>query len=294
MPIDVIGQSAISGLFLGGTLALIALGLTLIWGVMGVLNMAHANFVMVAMFIGYFLVDAVGIHPYFLLPVLVILLFVLGMVVMQLLIKPTMKVSHEHSLLMTMALMIFLQSGMTVLMSQTSFLDQYAIDPKYWLPSLKFWGITIDLSAASAFAGSILMALLLFWFIRRTDIGRSIRACAENAKVASLMGINVGRTQAIAFGIGIACTGAAATLMLPIYTITPEIGHQFLLPIFVIVALGGIGNFLGTLISGFIIGVAEGVAGVFIPGPLVPAVGLSILVVMLLARPEGLFGDRGL
>src|SRR3990172_3171628 len=122
MPIEIIGQGAISGLFLGGILALIALGLTLIWGVMGVLNMAHANFVMVAMFIGYFLVDALGIHPYFLLPVLVILLFLLGMVVMQLLIRPTIKVSHEHALLMTMALMIFLQSGMTVLMSQTSFL----------------------------------------------------------------------------------------------------------------------------------------------------------------------------
>ncbi|MBI2316245.1 MAG: branched-chain amino acid ABC transporter permease [Betaproteobacteria bacterium] len=289
MPIEIIGQGAVSGLFLGGILALIALGLTLIWGVMGVLNMAHANFVMVAMFIGYFLVDALGIHPYFLLPLLIVLLFVLGMVVMQLLIKPTARVSHEHALLMTMALMIFLESAMTVLMSQTSFLDQYAIDPKYWLPSLKFGGITIDLSAASAFAGSILMALLLFWFIRKTDTGRSIRACAENARVAGLMGINVGRTQAIAFGVGIACTAAAA-----VYTITPQIGDQFLPPIFVIVALGGIGNFMGTLIAGFIIGVAEGVAGVFIPGPLVPAVGLGILVVVLLARPEGLFGERGL
>ncbi len=294
MPIDVIGQGAISGLFLGGILALIALGLTLIWGVMGVLNMAHANVLMVAMFIAYFLVDALGVHPYFLLPVLVVLMFVLGVVVMQLLIKPTARVSHEHALLMTMALMIFLQSGMTVLMAQTSFLDQYAIDPKYWLPSLKFGGISIDLSAASAFVGSILLALALFWFIRKTDTGRSIRACAENTKVASLMGINVGRTQAIAFGIGIACTAGAAVLLLPIYTITPEIGDQFLLPIFVIVALGGIGNFLGTLTAGFIIGLAEGIAGVFIPGPLVPAVGLSILVVVLLARPEGLFGDRGL
>ncbi len=294
MPIDVIGQGAISGLFLGGTLALIALGLTLIWGVMGVLNMAHANFVMVAMFIGYFLVDALHIHPYLLLPVLIVLMFLLGVAVMQLLVKPTIRISHEHALLMTMALMIFLESAMTVLMSQTSFLDQYAIDPKYWLPSFKLGGITIDLSAASAFVGSILMALLLFWFIRKTDIGRCIRACAENAKVASLMGIDVGRTQAIAFGVGIACTAAAAALLLPIYTITPEIGDQFLLPIFAIVALGGIGNFLGTLIAGFIIGVAEGIAGVFIPGPLVPAVGLSILVVVLLARPEGLFGDRGL
>ena len=122
MPIDVIAQGVISGLFLGGTLALIALGLTLIWGVMGVLNMAHANFVMVAMFIGYFLVDALHIHPYFLLPVLAVALFVLGVVVMQILIKPTAKVSHEHALLMTMALMIFLQSGMTVLMSSSDLL----------------------------------------------------------------------------------------------------------------------------------------------------------------------------
>ncbi len=294
MQLEIVGQGAISGIFLGGILALIALGLTLIWGVMGVLNMAHANFVMVAMFIGYFLVATINVHPYILLPLISILLFLLGAGVMQILIKPTIKVSHELALLVTMALMIFLESVMTVIMSRTTRLDQYAIDPKYWLPSLRLGGIAIDLSAASAFLGSILMALLLFWFIRKTDTGRSIRACAENTRVASLMGINVGRTQLIAFGVGIACTGGAAALMLPIYTITTQIGHQFLLLMFVIVALGGLGNFLGTLISGFIIGLAQGIAGVFLPGPMVPAVGLGILVVVLLVRPEGLFGDRGL
>lgn len=294
MAIDILGQGIISGIFLGGILALIALGFNLIWGVMGVMNMAHANFVMLAMFAGYFLVQYLDIHPFFLLPLLALLFFLLGAVVMQLLIKPTIRVSHELTLLITMALMIFLESAMTVIMSKTTYLDQYAVDPKYWLPSVAIAGITIDFSAASAFVGSILMALLLYWFIRKTDVGRSIRACAENTSVAGLMGINVERTRLIAFGVGIACTAGAATLMLPIYTITPQIGHQFLLPMFVVVALGGLGNFVGTLIAAVIIGFAEGVAGFFIPGPLVPAVGLGILVVVLLLRPEGIFGERGL
>ncbi len=293
MQFDIVAQGAISGIFLGGVLALIALGLTLIWGVMGVLNMAHANFVMVAMFVGYFLVTYLDVHPYILLPFLLLVFFLLGALTMRLLIKSTIG-NHELGLLICLALMIFLESAMTTIMSQTTHLDQYAIDPKYWLPGIQLGGLRIDLASAIAFLGSIMMAFLLYWLIRKTETGRKIRACSEHPVVASLMGIDVGRVHLIAFGIGIACTAGAATLMLPIYTITPQIGHNFLLPMFAIVALGGLGNFIGTLIAAFIIGFAEGIAGVFIPGPLVPAVGLGILVVVLLIRPEGLFGERGL
>lgn len=294
MQLDILGQGIISGIFLGGILALIALGLALIWGVMGVLNLAHSHFVMVALFAGYSLVRYLGFHPYLTLLVLIPLFGLFGAVVYVLLIRPTMKVSVHLALLITIALMMFLEGIMTVVQSKVIHLSFVAVDPKYWIGTVNLAGIIIDIPAAIAFGASIGMAFLLFWFIRKTDTGRSIRACSENPRVASLMAINVGRTQLIGFSVGIICTAAAASLMLPTIAFDSTIGHNFLLTVFTIVVLAGLGSFLGTLIAGIIVGFAEGLAGVFIPGTLVPAVGLGILVVVILVRPQGIFGEKGL
>lgn len=285
-------QAIVSGFFLGGVLGIIALGLNIIWGVMKVFNLAHANFVMLALFAGYYLTTYFHIHPYLTLLILAPLFFLLGVLVMRLMIKPLLRVSGELPLLMTIALMILLESGITVIMTQTSSLGYFAVDPKYWLGTVNYSGVMINLSSAVAFVSSIIIALLLYWFIRKTDTGRQIRACSENPVAASLMGINVERTYFTTFGIGIACTAIAGSLLLPLYDIEPTMGHRFLLPIFVIVALGGLGSFLGTLIGALLIGVIEGVAGVLIPGTLVPATSLGILVIVLLFRPEGIFGER--
>ncbi len=294
MQLDILGQGIISGIFLGGILALIALGLALIWGVMGVLNLAHAHFVMVALFAGYALVRYLGFHPYLTLPVLILLFGLFGAVVYVLLIRPTMKVSVHLALLITIALMMFLEGVMTVVQSKVIHLSFVAVDPKYWIGTVNLAGIIIDIPAAIAFGASIGMAFLLFWFIRKTDTGRSIRACSENPRVASLMAINVGRTQLIGFSVGISCTAAAAALMLPTIAFDSTIGYNFLLTVFTIVVLAGLGSFLGTLIAGIIVGFAEGLAGVFIPGTMVPAVGLGILVLVILVRPQGIFGEKGL
>lgn len=294
MPIDIIGQGAVSGVFLGGIVALIALGLTLIWGVMGVLNMAHSNFVMVALFIGYILVKYLGLHPYLTIFILVPLFFLFAILFTEYLIKPTMKVSEGLALLITIAVMMFLDGFMTFVQLKVLNVDYAAVDPKYWIGTIKLGKIAIDIPAAIAFVAAIGMALLLYWFIRRTEMGRNIRACAENPRAASLMGINVGRIQLIAFGIGVASAAAAATLMLPTLAFAADVGVNFMLIAFVIVVLGGLGNFMGTLISGFIVGFAEGIAGVFLPASLVPAVGLGILILVLLFRPQGMFGERGL
>jgi len=294
MPIEVIGQGAVTGLLNGGIIALIAIGLTLIWGVMGVLNLAHANFVMVALFIGYMLVAYLGLHPYLTIIILVPLFFFLGILFTQYLIKPTLKVSSHLALLVTMAFMLFLEGIMTFVAVKVIKVDFIAVAPKYWIGTLNVGGIAIDIPLAIAFTASIVLALGLYWFIRRTDIGRNIRATAENPRTASLMGINVGRVRLIAFGIGIATAAVAASLMLPTLAFDAGIGNNFLLIAFVAVVLGGLGNFIGTFVAGFIVGFAEGLAGVFLPASLVPAVSLSILIFVLVFRPQGLFGDRGL
>ncbi|MFC2122130.1 branched-chain amino acid ABC transporter permease [Bacteroidota bacterium] len=294
MPIEVIGQGAVTGLLNGGIIALIAIGLTLIWGVMGVLNMAHANFVMVALFVGYMLVKYLGIHPYLTIIVLVPLFFFLGILFTQYLIKPTLKISSHLALLITIAFMLFLEGIMTFVGVKVLKVDFIAVDPKYWLGTFNVGAIVIDTPLAIAFVASIVLALGLFWLIRKTDIGRNIRATAENPRTASLMGINVGRVQLIAFGIGISTAAVAASLMLPTIAFNSGIGNNFMLIAFVAVVLGGLGNFIGTFIAGFIVGFAEGMAGVFLPASLVPAVSLSILIFVLVFRPQGLFGDRGL
>lgn len=291
---EILAQGILSGIFMGGVLTLIALGLTLIWGIMGVLNLAHAHFVMLALFGGYYFVRYLGFHPYLTLPVIGVLFVLLGIVVFLLLIKPTMRVSLELALLITIALMMFLEGTMTMVQTRVFNLSFVAVDAKYWIGTIKLGGIAIDIPAAIAFVTSIGLALLLFWFIRKTGTGRNIRACSENPRVASLMAINVGRTQLIGFAIGIVCTAAAAILMLPMLAFDATVGHNFLLTVFTIVVLGGLGSFVGTLVAGVIVGFAEGLAGVFIPGTMVPAVGLGILVLVLLVRPQGIFGEKGL
>jgi len=292
MDLAIIAQGTINGIFMGGILAFIALGLALIWGVMGVLNIAHSHFVMLALFASYAFVRYLGFHPYLTLPFVLVLFGLLGAAVYVLLIKTTMKVSVLLALLVTIALMMFLEGVMTVVQSKVIHLSYLAVDPKYWIGTVEFAGVFIDIPAAIAFGASIGMAFLLFWFIRKTDIGRNIRACSENPIVSSLMSINVGRTQLIGFCLGIMCTAAAAVLMLPTIAFDSTVGHNFMLTVFTIVVLAGFGSFLGTLIAGIIVGFAEGLAGVFIPGTLTPAVSLSILVVVLLFRPQGLFGEK--
>jgi len=294
MQLDILAQGAITGVFVGGIVALIALGLTLIWGIMGVLNLAHASFVMVAMFASYALVKYLGIHPYLTIFVIVPVFFFFGILVSEYLIKPAKAVSDSLALLITIAIMMFLESGMTLIQLKVLKESFVSIDPKYWIGTVNIGDVVIDIPAAIAFFASIGMALLLYWLIRRTEIGRHIRACSENPEVTSVMGINVGRTQLIGFGIGIGSAGAAATLMLPSMAFDAGIGASFLLTAFVVVVLGGLGNFVGTLIAGFIVGFAEGVAGVLIPGSMVPAVGLGILFLVLLFKPQGIFGERGL
>ncbi len=294
MQLEVFGQGAVTGILLGGIIALISLGLTLIWGVMGVLNLAHTNFVMVALFIGYIMVAKLGLHPYLTVIINVPLFFLLGILFTQYLIKPTMKVSSHNALLLTIAFMLFMEGIMTFVALRVLQLDFISVDPKYWIGTVNIGKIVVDIPAAIAFVASIGMALALFWFIRRTDIGRHIRATAENPRTASIMGINVGRIQLIAFGIGVTTAAVAATLMLPTLAFAADIGTNFMLTAFVVVVLGGLGNFVGTFVAGFIVGFAEGVAGVLLPASLVPAVGLTILILVLLFRPQGLFGERGL
>lgn len=289
-----LAESAISGIFAGGVLALIALGLTLVWGVMGILNLAHTDFLMLAMFGCFLVVTGLQIHPYLSLFIMVPVFFLLGMVVMRYLIKPILgQGGHHLPVIISIGLMLLFQSGSRTVMYQLTPLNSLAIGSQYWMGTLSFFGINISIPRLLAFVTSVAMVLFLFWFIQKTELGETVRAYAENSTAATLMGINVGRLQLIVFGIGIACVSAAAALLIPMYPVEPQIGQTFSLSVFAIVAMGGLGNFWGTLLAGLVIGLAEGIAGVFIAGAAIPLVSLGILVVTLIFRPEGVLGRRG-
>lgn len=285
-------EAAISGFLTGGVLALIGLGLTVIWGVMGILNLAHTDFLMVAMFAVFLIVEGLNIHPYFTLPIMIPLFFILGALVMRLLIK---SVAHRHGIpvIITIGLMLLFQNGARLIMHAATPLYSVNVNPQFWTGTFSIGGTNISLPRLLAFLVSVTVAVLLYWIIQKTEMGRAVRAYAEDSTVASLMGINVTRIQLVVFGIGIACVGAAACLLVPIYATEPQIGRTFMFSVFAIVAMGGAGNFWGTIFAGLAIGIIEGIANVFVPGAAIPMVSLGILILVMTVRPQGIFGARG-
>jgi len=286
--VTLLAQAIVNGLLLGGLFALIAIGLTLIWGVMRIINFAHGEFLMVAMYITFFLVDRAGLNPYLAALITVPALFIVGAAIFRVSIQPVLKDPVMNQILLTLGLSLVLQNVALVLFKATPLFVQTA----YTNVNFNLGPVVVQLPKLIAFVGSILAALLLWWFLQYTDMGRAIRAASQNQEAAMLMGIDVRRTYLVAFGIGSACVGLAAPLMISFYYTSPTVGLFFGLIAFVVVVLGGMGNFLGALVGGLIIGLTEAVGAAVLPGSLSRVLTFAIFVLMLLFRPEGIFGRR--
>jgi branched-chain amino acid transport system permease protein len=283
-----LAQSVVNGLLLGGLFALIAIGLTLIWGVMRIINFAHGEFLMVAMYVTFFLVDKGGLDPYLSALITVPVLFFVGAAIFRVSIQPVLKDPVMNQILLTLGLSLVLQNLALVLFEATPLFVQ----TPYTTITFKIGSVVVQLPKLIAFGGSILAALVLWWFLQYTDMGRSIRAASQNREAATLMGIDVQRTYLVAFGIGSACVGLAAPLMISFYYTSPTVGLFFGLIAFVVVVLGGMGNFLGALVGGLIIGLTETVGAAILPGSLSRVLTFAIFVLVLLFKPEGIFGRR--
>jgi branched-chain amino acid transport system permease protein len=281
-------QAVVSGLLLGGVYGLVASGLTLIFGVLRIVNFAHGAMMMLAMYSSYWLFALGGIDPYLSIAVTAPLFFLLGLVVQKVVIEPNRRAAEHNQLLLTLGLALVLENLALVLWQG----DFRTIKSAVSGASFVLGDALVEVSRLVACGGAVLVAVVLFVFLRTTDVGKAIRALAEEPEGAQLMGIDVGRIRAIAFGIGTACVAVAGSLVTPFFYVAPDVGESFNLMAFVVVVLGGMGNFIGALLGGFIVGLAESLGAAFLPGSLKQLVVFIIFAAVLLLRPEGLFGTR--
>jgi len=288
MSFDILFASILNGLTTGAVYALVALGLTLIYGVLHIINFAHGAALMVALYGVYGLKTAFGIDPYLALPIMVPAMFVFGYALQRGVINRASHGKDENILLVTLGLAIVLEN--LALMAFKS--DTRTIETAYTLTTLQIGPAFIALPKVVAFFGALVASGVLLWAVTRTDLGRAIRAVAKEKHGAKLMGIDVDHVYAMSFGIGLACLGAAACFLLPAYYVNPQVGAGFVLVAFTIVVLGGMGSFAGALLGGLLVGVVESLGGLFL-GESLGQIGIfAIFIAVLLFRPTGFFGAR--
>jgi len=281
-------QLILNGLMVGGVYALISIGLTLIFGVLEIVNFAHGEFLMVSMYVAYWLFQAFGIDPYLSILIIFPTFFLIGLAVQRVTIQPILDSPPLNQIFTTIGLSLILQNVALILFKA----DYRTIKTSYSDLSLNFGGLILSFPRLVAFllAMAIIAALLIY--LKSTYTGMAIRALAQERRAAMLMGINVYKTYRVAFGIGIACVGAAGSILMPIYFVFPTVGSLFVLIAFVVVILGGYNSLVGSLVGGLIIGVIEGFSGFFISPHLKEAVYFVIFILILLFKPTGLFGRK--
>jgi branched-chain amino acid transport system permease protein len=281
-------QLVVQGILLGGIYGLIALGLSLIFGVMGVINFAHGQMMVMGMYVSYWIFVLLGLDPYLSLVIVAAVIFVLGYAIQSTLVNRILDYPEAMQVLPLVSLGLILENTALLFWGPDPRSPQTALSLNtFWIGS-----VMVDVSRLIAFVVAIVITILIFLFLKKTTSGKRIRAAADNRTGAIVVGINVTRIYNISFAIGAATTGAAGALLLPLMPISPHIGHDFTLTAFIVVILGGMGNLLGALVGGLILGMAESLATLFLPATLKQVVSFSFLIIIMLFRPQGILGGR--
>jgi branched-chain amino acid transport system permease protein len=284
----VILPTVLNGLMTGAVYALVALGLTLIYGVLHIINFAHGALLTAAMFAAFFAYKLLGIDPYIAVLFLTPLFFLLGYGMQRFIIGPAAHGEDRNTLLVTLGLAVVIQNALLYAFRA----DTRTIDLPYAFDVIEVGATFLAVPRVIAFAAVFAVALSLWLLMRWTDTGKAIRAVAKERLGAELTGIDVGHIHAVTFGLGTACLAIAACLLLPTYYVNPQVGDAFVLVAFTIVVLGGMGSVAGALIGGLSTGVIESLSGFYL-GESLGQVGIFVvLILVLLLRPTGLFGAR--
>ena len=279
-------QALVSGFLMGLIYSLVSVGLTIIWGVMDIINFAHGDFLMLAMFIAFWFYTLFGFDPLVSIPLAAIGIFLLASITYRLLIKRILKESLLTTLLATFGLALFLRNSAQFLWRA----DYRTILNPVLQGSFSVAGIYVSIPKLVGALISVITVTLVYVFMKKTRIGRAIQAVSMDREAALLMGINADRIYNITFGIGGACVGIAGALLANFYPVSPQAGIFFVIIAFTCVALGGFGSILGSLIAGVIIGIVESVGGFLIGPAFKYAIVFLVYLLVVLIRPKGLFG----
>lgn len=276
-------QLLINGLLLGGIYALMSLGLNFIFGVLNLVNFAHGEFIMISMYACYWLYTLLGIDPYIGLIIIIPLSFVVGYILEKLLFQPLIEAPHVAQVFLTVGLLLVLQNLAMILWSA----DSRAIYLSYTSSSIKIYDLIISYPRVISFCIVIIIIESLFLFLKKTYSGQSIRAVVQNINGARAVGINVSTTYALAFAIGTVCTAIAGVTLMIVYPTYPTIGGNFVLIAFVVVVLGGLGNWRGTFTAGLIIGIIEAFGNFYLPAQLTMTIYFSLFILILIFKSIG-------
>ena len=279
-------QSILSGVLIGGIYALIGIGLTLIFGVMRIINFAQGELVMVGMYVTFFLFRLAGIDPFLSVLLTMPALFVLGAILQSTLINRVLDALPQNQILLTIGIGLVLSN--TAMLVFTS--DYRILSTSYSSSSVAISGVHLSTPLLYCFAITVVITGALYWFLIRTDTGCAIRATAQDREAAQLMGVDVRRMSVLAFGLGAALAGAAGALVSPTYYIYPQVGGAFTLKAFVVVVLGGMGSIVGATLGGVIIGTVESLAAAYLSSGNKELVVYVMFLLVLLFKPAGLLG----
>jgi branched-chain amino acid transport system permease protein len=279
-------QSLLSGVLIGGVYALIGIGLTIIFGVMRIINFAHGDIMMIGMYLTYNLFTIAGVDPFLSIAITIPIMFLFGVILQKLFINRVLNALPQNQILLTIGLGLIMSN--TMMLIYTS--DYKILSTSYSSSSVDVFGISISQPLAISFVITAAITALLYWFFLKTDTGQAIRATAQDREAAQLMGINVKRMSMIAFGLGASLAGTAGALIAPTYYIFPQIGSIFTLKAFVITVLGGMGSILGATIGGIIIGIAESMGAVYISSGWKDVIVFVLFLLVLVFKPAGLLG----
>jgi len=284
--LETVAQAVVNGLLIGGIYALVSIGVTLIFGVVRIVNFAQGEFVMIGMYVSYFLATRFGIDPLVSLIVSMSVLFVIGVLLQQFLIRRVLALGDMPQIFLTFALSLLLTNLALLLFTA----NYRTVQTPYTEAAIHIGPIVIAVAKLIAFAVAMLLSGALWVFLHATDLGKAMRAAAQNRDVAMLMGINTDRVFCVAVGVALALAGAAGSLLMPFYPAYPLVGQVFVLMAFVAVVLGTLGNITGALIASLMMGVAESLGIQFVGADSGLIVVFAMLLLTLAFRPSGLFG----